>query len=65
VTEQQRDHFLDTVIVEVECDGVPQEVTPLLFFADDVALFVAHLPRVGRARGCHLSSPLDDAVDVH
>ena len=41
VTEQQRDHFLDTVIVEVECDGVPQNVTPLLFFADDAALFVA------------------------
>lgn len=41
VTEEQRDQFLDTVIVDVERDGVPQNVTPLLFFADDAALFVA------------------------
>lgn len=32
VTEEQRDHFLATVVIEIECDGVLQDVSPFLVF---------------------------------
>lgn len=32
VTEEQRDHFLETAIVEIERDGVPQDFETFLWF---------------------------------
>lgn len=35
MTEEQRDHFLETVIVEIERDGVLQDFTPTLRIGDE------------------------------